>query len=75
MSIKQAQLIVNVHKHNLLNSFCNNGYVYVKQHENNNNKISQKSRERDRERETERETHTHTHRQTDRQTDRMLLCQ
>ena len=26
MSIKQARLIVNAHKHNLLNSFCNNGY-------------------------------------------------
>jgi len=38
MSIKQARLIVNVHKHNLLiNSFCNEGlYVYIKQHENNN---------------------------------------
>ena len=37
MSIKQAKLIVNAHKHNLLNSFCNNGYDYVKQQENNNN--------------------------------------
>ena len=27
MSIKQARLIVNAHKHNLLNSFCNNGYL------------------------------------------------
>ena len=28
MSIKQARLIVNAHKHNLLiNSFCNNEYV------------------------------------------------
>ena len=28
MSIKQARLIVNAHKHNLLiNSFCNNGYI------------------------------------------------
>ena len=28
MSIKQARLIVNAHKHNLLtHSFCNNGYV------------------------------------------------
>ena len=28
MSIKQARLIVNAHKHNLLiNSFCINGYV------------------------------------------------
>ena len=57
MSIKQAKLIVNAHKHNLLNSFCNNGYVYVKQHENNNNnnnnKISQKSREREGERKGE----------------------
>ena len=33
-SITQAELIVIAHKHNLLNSFCNNGYVYVKQHEN-----------------------------------------
>ena len=30
MSIKLAKLIVNAQKHNLLNSFCNNGYVYVK---------------------------------------------
>ena len=46
MSFKQARLIVNAHKHNLLiNSFCNNGYVYIKQHENNN-----KNQERDRER-------------------------
>ena len=30
MSIKQAKLIVNAHKHKLLNSFCNNRYVYVK---------------------------------------------
>ena len=37
MSIKQAKLVVNAHKHNLLNSFCNNWYFYVKQHENNNN--------------------------------------
>ena len=46
MSIKQARLIVNVHKHNLLiNSFCNKGmYVYIKQHENNN-----KNQERERE--------------------------
>ena len=29
MSIKQAKLIVNAHKHNLLNSFCNKVYVYV----------------------------------------------
>ena len=36
MSIKQAKLIVTAHKHNLLNSFCNNGYVYIKQHENSN---------------------------------------
>ena len=28
MSIKQARVLVNAHKHNLLiNSFCNNGYV------------------------------------------------
>ena len=50
MSIKQARLIVNAHKHNLLNSFCNKGYVYVKQDENNNNKNqSQIKRERERE--------------------------
>ena len=30
MSIKQAKLIVTAQKHNLLNPFCNNGYVYVK---------------------------------------------
>ena len=29
MSIKQSKLIVNAHKHNLLNSFCNKVYVYV----------------------------------------------
>ena len=29
MSIKQARLIVNAHKHNLLKSFCNKGYVVV----------------------------------------------
>ena len=34
MSIKQANLIVNAHIHNLLNSLCNNWYVYVKQYEN-----------------------------------------
>ena len=34
MSIKQAELKVNAHKHNLLNQCCNNGYVYLKQHEN-----------------------------------------
>ena len=54
MNIKQARLIVNAHKRNLLiNSFCNNGYflVYIKQHENNN---KNQSRERERERERER---------------------
>ena len=52
MSIKQAKLIVNAHKHNLLNSFCNNGYVYVKQYENNDSKNQSKiKRERERERE------------------------
>ena len=50
MSIKRAKLIVNAHKHNLLNSFCNNGYVYVKQHTNNNNKNQSKiKREREKE--------------------------
>ena len=59
MSIRQAKLILNALKHNLLNPFCNNVYVHLKQHENkNNNKISQNQhRERDRERD----------RQTDRQ--------
>ena len=56
MSIKQARLIVNAHKHNLLiNSFCNNGYiyiyVYIKQHENNKKNQSKIKRERERERE------------------------
>ena len=27
MRIKQARLIVNAHKHNLINLFCNNRYV------------------------------------------------
>ena len=50
MGIKQARLIVNAHKHNLLNSFCYNGIdVFIKQHENTT-KINQKSRERERER-------------------------
>ena len=31
MNIEQAKLTVNAHKRNLLNSVCNNGYVYVKQ--------------------------------------------
>jgi len=53
MNIKQARLIVNAHKHNLLNSFCYNGiYVFIKQHENTT-KINQKSRETERERERE----------------------
>ena len=49
MSIKQARLIVKAHKHNLLNSFCNNGYVclYIKQHENNNTIQSIKNQERE----------------------------
>ena len=50
MSIKQAKLIVKARKHNLLNSFCNNGFVYIEQHENNKNKSVKKSRERERER-------------------------
>ena len=39
MSIKQARLIVNAHKYNLLmNSFATTGMdVYIKQHENNKN--------------------------------------
>ena len=47
MSTKQTKLIVNAHKHNLLNSLCNNEYVYVKQHENNNNDPSKIKRERE----------------------------
>ena len=46
MSIKQARLIVNAHKYNLLNSFCNNWYVYDKQLENNNNNNKNQERER-----------------------------
>ena len=42
------QLIVNAHKHNLLNSFCNNGHFYVKQ-QTKNKQISQRERERTRE--------------------------
>ena len=61
MKIKQAKLIVNAHKHNLLNSFCNSENVYVKQHENNNNQ-SKIKREREKQRETERQRE-------------MLLCQ
>ena len=51
MSIKQAKLTVNAHKHNLLNSFCNNRYVYGKQHENKTKNQSKIKRERERERE------------------------
>ena len=48
MSIKQAKLKVNAHMHNLLNSFSNNGYVYVKQYENNDSKNQSKiKRERE----------------------------
>ena len=47
-SIKQARLIVNAHKRNLLNSFCNNGYVYVKQHENIRKSLKNRDRERER---------------------------
>ena len=56
-SITQAELIVIAHKHNLLNSFCNNGYVYVKQHENDRKispkKIENRDRQTDRDRQTE----------------------
>ena len=46
MSIKQAKLIENDHKHNLLNSFRNNGYVYMLNNlKTTTTKISQKSRE------------------------------
>ena len=47
MSVKQAKCIVNAHKHNSLNSFCNNWYFYVKQHENNNENQSKIKRERE----------------------------
>ena len=48
MSIKQARLIVNAHKHNLLiNLFCNNGYVCYIKHENNNKNQSKIKRERE----------------------------
>ena len=70
MSIKQAMLIVNAPKHNSLNSFCNIGYVYVKQHENNNKNQSKIKRERERETETETETETERQTETDRDRDR-----
>ena len=53
MSIKQAKLVVNAHKRNLLNPFCNSGYVYVKQQDNNNNNNNQSKIKRERERERE----------------------
>ena len=37
------------HMHNLLNSFCNNGYVYVKQKQNKKQKKSVKNLETERE--------------------------
>ena len=46
-SIRQAKLAVNAQKHNLLNSFCNNGYVYVIM---KTTEVSQRERERERER-------------------------
>ena len=50
MSIKQARLIVNAHKHNLLIHFATTGmYDYIKQHENNNKNQSKIKRERERE--------------------------
>ena len=50
VSTKQARLMVNAHKHNLLiNSFCNNGYVfYIKQQDNNNKNQWKIKRERER---------------------------
>ena len=42
ISIKQAELTSII----LRNSFLNNGYVYVKQHENNNKNQSKIKRER-----------------------------
>ena len=47
MSIKQAE---HKHKHNLINSFCNNGHFYIKQHENNRTSVKNRSRETERER-------------------------
>ena len=58
MSTKQAKLMANAHKHNLLNSFCNNGYVYVNQHGNKNNNKSVKNQERERQRQRQREDNT-----------------
>ena len=43
ISIKQAELTSII----LRNSFLNNGYVYVKQHENDNLKKSVRERERE----------------------------
>ena len=54
MIIKQARLIVNAHKHDLLiNSFfaTTGMYDYIKQHENNNTNQSKIKREKERERE------------------------
>ena len=70
MSIKQAKLILNAHRHNLLNSFCNNGIVNVKQHENGRKIVRERERETDRETETEADRDRETERDRDRQTDR-----
>ena len=45
MNIKQAKHIVNAHKHNFLNSFCNNGHFHVKQPENNRKSVKTQERE------------------------------
>ena len=54
MSIKQARLIVNAHKHNLLNSFCKQRVcMFILNNMKTTTKINQKSREREREGERE----------------------
>ena len=61
MSIKPAKLIVNAHKHNLLKSFCNNGYFCVKQQENNGKFAKNQDRQTDRQ--TGRQAGRQTHRE------------
>ena len=48
MGIKQARLIVNAHKHNLLKSFCNKRVcMFILNNMKTTTKINQKSRERE----------------------------
>ena len=74
MSIKQAKLIVNAHKHNLLNSFLQQRVMLHNM--KTTEEISQISREserqRERERETGRQTETQTEKQRERETEREL---